>query len=373
MTLESLRRDIDRIDARILSLLDERLEKGLLTRRHKSGSLDSGREAEVLGRVSARSRCLADEAFTTGLYRRIMDESKAIQDRRLSLIGFQGMHGAYGEAAARAWAPEAATMPFGEFSQVFDAVLAGDVDYGIVPVENTLGGVVGQVNSILVTTELRVAGAVDMAVSHCLLAPPGADHRELRTVYSHGQALSQCRRFIERNGLEGVDWFDTAGAARMIAEERPKGAAAIASRFAAELYGLEIIKDGIQDSPNNRTRFFVLAKEARQATNGSVDGDDGKAGDHGRAGDHGKAGDKCSAVFFADDKAGALFAVLEVFAEAGINLTRIESVPTEPGDYAIFIDFAGSDRDEAVIKALDRAGGLSRGFRLLGCYAERRL
>jgi len=365
MNLESLRRDIDRIDARILSLLDERLEKGLLTRRHKSGALDAGREAEVLERVAARSRCLAGEGFTAALYRRIMDESKAIQDRGLALIGFQGMHGAYGEAAARAWSPEAATMPFGEFAQVFDAVLAGDVDYGIVPVENTLGGVVGQVNSILVTTELRVAGAVDMAVSHCLLAAPGTDHRELRSAYSHGQALAQCRRFIERNGLEGVDWFDTAGAARMIAEERPKGAAAIASRFAAELYGLEIIKDGIQDSPNNRTRFFVLARADRLRDRVAPAGS--------AAGDACPAGDKCSAVFFADDKAGALFAVLEVFAEAGINLTRIESVPTEPGDYAIFIDFAGSDRDEAVIKALDRAGGLSRGFRLLGCYAERRL
>lgn len=361
MNLESLRRDIDRIDARILSLLDERLEKGLLTRRHKSGALDPSREAEILGRVAARSRCLAGEEFNTSLYRRIMDESKAIQDRGLALIGFQGMHGAYGEAAARAWAPEAATMPFQEFGQVFDAVIAGDVDYGIVPVENTLGGVVGQVNSILVTTELRVAGAVDMAVSHCLLAPPGADHRELRSVYSHGQALAQCRRFIERNGLDGVEWFDTAGAARMISEERPKGAAAIASRFAAELYGLEIIKDGIQDSPNNRTRFFVLAKGSRPSgsAGASVAGI--------------PAGDKCSAVFFADDKAGALFAVLEVFAEAGINLTRIESVPTEPGDYAIFIDFAGSDRDEAVARAVERAGGLARGFRLLGCYAERRL
>jgi len=350
MTLESLRQDIDRIDARILALLDERLEKGLLTRRHKTGTLDSGREAEVLGSVASRSKCLARPEFTQDLYRRIMAESKAVQDKGLRMIGFQGMHGAYSDAAARAWDASAATMPFQEFSQVFDAVLSGDIDCGVVPVENTLGGIVGQVNSILVTTELHVVGAIDMPVEHCLLAAPGTDHREIRSAYSHGQALAQCRRFLERNRLDAVDWFDTAGAARMIAEQRPKGGAAIASRFAAELYGLEVIKEGIQDAATNRTRFFVVSKGAAA-----------------------QAGNKCSAVFFTDDKAGSLFGVLEVFAQAGINLTRIESVPNEPGDYALFIDFEGSDQDARVAEAIASARTRVRDFRLLGCYAERKL
>ncbi len=350
MTLAGLRQDIDRIDARILALLDERLEKGLLTRRYKTGTLDSGREAEVLGGIAGRSKCLARPEFTQDLYRRIMAESKAVQDRSLRLMGFQGMHGAYSDAAARAWDPAAATVSFQEFSHVFDAVLSGDIDCGVVPVENTLGGIVGQVNSILVTTELRVIGAIDMPIEHSLLAAPGTDHREIRSVYSHGQALTQCRRFLERNRLEAVDWFDTAGAARMIAEQRPKGGAAIASRFAAELYGLEVIKEGIQDAATNRTRFFVVSKGAAAP-----------------------AGNKCSAVFFTDDKAGSLFGVLEVFAQAGINLTRIESVPNEPGDYAIFIDFEGSDQDIRVSKAVALARTRARDFRPLGCYAERKL
>ncbi|OHD27296.1 MAG: hypothetical protein A2Y38_23980 [Spirochaetes bacterium GWB1_59_5] len=279
-----------------------------------------------------------------------MAESKTAQDRDLKLVGFQGMHGAYSDAAAREWNHEAATIPFQEFSQVFDAVLAGDLDYGVVPVENTLGGIVGQVNSILVTTELRVVAAIDMPIHHCLLAAPGTDHRDIRTAYSHGQALSQCRRFLERNKLDGVVWFDTAGAARMVSEDRPKGAAAIASRFAAELYGLDIIKEGIQDSAANRTRFFVLSKGA-----------------------NGVGGNKCSAVFFTNDKAGALFSVLEVFAKAGINLTRIESVPDEPGDYAIFIDFDGSDQDPRIAGAIEAARAQVRDFRMLGCYDERKL
>ncbi|PKL23723.1 MAG: bifunctional chorismate mutase/prephenate dehydratase [Spirochaetae bacterium HGW-Spirochaetae-3] len=350
MTLEGLRQDIDIIDTRIMALLDERLERGLLTRRHKTGTRDPAREAEVLDRVARRTRCLAGREFTESLYQRIIAESRTMQERELRLVGFQGMHGAYSEAAARAWDTEAATIPFKEFSQVFDAVVSGDLDFGVVPVENTLGGIVGQVNSILVTTELRVVAAIDMPIDHCLLAAPGSDHRDIRTAYSHRQALSQCRRFLDRNKLDGIDWFDTAGAARMIAEDRPKGAAAIASRFAAELYGLEIIKEGVQDSSANRTRFFVLAKGAAAT-----------------------GGNKCSAVFFTDDKAGALFGVLEVFAKAGINLTRIESVPDEPGDYAIFIDFDGSDRDARVAEAIEAARGLVRDFRLLGCYDERKL
>ncbi|MCK7480256.1 MAG: hypothetical protein M0C28_25570 [Candidatus Moduliflexus flocculans] len=135
-----------------------------------------------------------------------------------------------------------------------------------------------------------------MPVAHCLLAAPGQDHREIRTAYSHPQALAQCRRFLERNKLDAVEHFDTAGAARMIAEDRPKGAAAIASRFAAELYGLEIIKEGIQDAaeqPHPVLRAF--AREAPAAE-----------------------GNKCSAVFFTETTRPAPSSgVLEVFARAG--------------------------------------------------------
>lgn len=350
MTLEGLRQDIDRIDSRILALLDERFEKGLLTRKHKTATLDGSREAEILDRAARRSKCLSTPDFARELFSRLMAESKAIQDKGLTLVGFQGMHGAYSEAAAKAWKPDAATMPFQEFSQVFDAVLSGELDFGVVPVENTLGGIVGQVNSILVTTELRIVAAIDMPISHCLLVAPGQDHREIRTAYSHPQALAQCRRFLGRNKIDGIEFFDTAGAARMISEDRLKGAAAIASRFAAELYGLDIIKEGIQDAQANRTRFFVLSK-----TNGH------------------SGGNKISIVFFANDKAGSLFSVLEIFAKADINLTRIESVPNEPGDYAIFMDLEGSESDPRVAQAIDKAKSVMPGFRVLGCYDERRL
>ncbi len=244
----------------------------------------------------------------------------------------------------------AAAMPCREFSDVFDNVRDGFFDFGIVPVENSLGGIVGPVNSILINTDLKIVAAIDMPISHCLLAVPGTDHREIRSAYSHSQALAQCRNFLARNKLEPRTYYDTAGAARMIAQERPRDTAAIANRFAAEIYDLEIIKDEIQDSANNRTRFLIIAKE------------DGHAG-----------GNKCSAVFSTNDKAGALFRTLEIFARAGINLTRIESVPDKPGDYAIFLDFDGSATDPAVAGAITEAGGETRDFRLLGCYVERKI
>lgn len=350
MTLKDLRDDIDRIDARILSLLDERMEKALLSRSLKPDTSDPEREKAVLERIARSSRCLAEPGFTGELWKRIMAEAKAIQERRPKTVGFQGEHGANSEVAARAWDGSAAAMPCRDFSDVFDSVRDGHFDFGIVPVENSLGGIVGPVNSILIDTDLKIVAAIDMPVSHCLLAVPGTDHREIRSAYSHSQALAQCRSFLARNKLEPRPYYDTAGAARMIAQERPRDAAAIANRFAAEIYDLEIIKDEIQDAENNRTRFLILARSG------------------GREG-----GNKCSAVFSTEDKAGALFKTLEIFARAGINLTRIESVPNKPGDYAIFLDFDGSAQDERVSLAIAEAGGIARDFRLLGCYVERRI
>jgi prephenate dehydratase/chorismate mutase/prephenate dehydratase len=359
MTLEDLRTDIDRIDERLLSLLEERMEKALLTRSFKeSGPRDESREAAVLERARRPVRRLLSPDLAAGIYTSLMAESRALQSGDLATIGFQGEHGAYSEVAAIAWDRELASIPCREFVDVFDAVRDGHIDYGIVPVENTLGGLIGPVNAILVYADLRIVAAVDLPVAHCLLALPGTDHREIRQVYSHTQALAQCRGFLARNRLEPVPHFDTAGAAKMIALDRPRASAALASRLAGELYGLEVIKEGVQDAEVNRTRFFVLARKDEK--NGLHSGSDIKH-------------KKCSAVFNAEDKAGGLFGVLELYARAGINLTRIESVPDKPGDYAIFIDFEGDEKDGGVAACIDEAKKLARGFRILGCYNETRL
>jgi prephenate dehydratase len=134
----------------------------------------------------------------------------------------------------------------------------------------------------------------------------------------------------------------------MLAEDMPKGAAAIANKLCAKLYNLEIVKENIEDLDKNMTRFFVLSKEG-----------------------NGNEGDKNSIIFSTTHKAGTLFRVLEVFAKQDINLTRIESIPSDPGDYAFFLDFIGSDKEEKVQKALTQAKEVAANFKVLGCYKER--
>lgn len=352
MTLAEIRRRIDRIDNSVSSLLGERMELAALVKGLKPSIEDSGRETAILDAMRKSARGLLDADFIVTLYKAIMTESKRVQALNVPTMGFQGVHGANSEAAARAWMPDCAPIPCPEFEDVFTLVSEGLVDYGILPVENTSGGIVGPVNELLIRTDLRIVGAVDMRISHCLLALPGVDYRDVHTVFSHPQALLQCRDFISRNKLEPRPFPDTAGAARMLAETRPVAAAALASPLAAELYGLDIIKENVQDLDDNRTRFVVLSRDSGEP---STDGD------------------KCTAVFMAEHKAGSLFRILEVFAREGINLTRIESVPERPGEYAMFLDFLGSDRDPKVGKALQEARALNPSLRILGCYSERRI
>jgi prephenate dehydratase/chorismate mutase/prephenate dehydratase len=350
MTVEEIRKNIDRLDARILKLLNDRMEQALMVRKLKQKIEDPERERQVLERIRGSATELIHPEFIERIYRDIILESKTLQQKNRELIAFQGEHGAYSEVAARAWDPQLVPIPCPEFADLFEGVEGGLFDYGLVPVENTLGGMVGPVNDLLIATELQVTGAVELPVRHCLLAPPETDHREIRRVYSHPQALAQCRHFLARNNLEPVRFHDTAGAARMVADKRPAGAAAIGSAICAKLYDLEIIKEGIEDHERNLTRFLILSREEAR-----------------------EEGDKCSVIFSTAHKAGTLFRVLEVFARQGLNLTRIESVPEEPGTYAFFLDFMGSTRDPQVREVLEEIKGLTTRFKLLGCYLEKRV
>jgi prephenate dehydratase/chorismate mutase/prephenate dehydratase len=350
MSLDTIRKNIDRIDSKILNLLGYRMEQALMAKKFKSQIEDIKREKQLLETIKRNSTGLINGAFLEKIYNEILKESKRLQKKDFKLIAFQGEHGAYGEIASQKWDSDLVPMPCPGFADVFQGVKTRFYEYGIVPVENTLGGVVGEVNELLINTNLYVVGAIEIPIHHCLMVLPGSDHREIRFVYSHAQALSQCRHFLARNKLEPVPYNDTAGAAKMLAEEKPEMSAAIASKLAAGLYHLEIIKADIEDLERNMTRFLVISREEAKQT-----------------------GNKCSVVFSTEHKAGTLFNVLEVFAKEHINLTRIESIPDEPGKYAFFLDFVGSNSDEKVLEAIERVQGMTTGFRLLGCYKERKI
>ncbi|RLB32756.1 MAG: bifunctional chorismate mutase/prephenate dehydratase [Deltaproteobacteria bacterium] len=349
MNLEQIRKDIDQIDSMILKILTRRMELVLVAGKLKSRIEDREREREVLETIKEKSTRPIDAGFIEKIYAEIIKESKNLQGKNYKLVAFQGEHGAFGEVASRVWNSELIPVPCPEFRQVLEGVESKLYDYGIVPVENSLGGSVEQVNRLLINTELSVVGAVELPIHLCLLAPPGTDYREIRKVYSHPQALAQSRNFLLRNKLEPVEYSDTAGAAKMLAEERLKRSAAIASKLCAQLYNLEIIKENIEDLDRNLTRFLLLSRE--------------KSGEQGK---------KCSIIFSTEHKAGTLFRVLEVFASESINLTRIESIPNEPGNYAFFLDFEGSDRDLKVVQALEKIAERTTDLKMLGCYTERK-
>jgi prephenate dehydratase/chorismate mutase/prephenate dehydratase len=348
MDLNEIRSTIDRIDSKILKLLNDRMEQALLAKRFKSSIEDLEREKAVIEKIKNSPNPLLEPGLKENIYKLVISWSKELQAMDCKIIGFQGEHGAYSEDAARKWDKDLLAIPCTTFNEVFEGVNSSLFDFGIVPVENTLGGVVGPVNELIANTEVFTVGAVDMQVSHNLLALPGTDYREIKEVYSHTQALSQCRGFLARNKLTSVPFYDTAGAAKMLAEAKPRGTACIAGKLAAELYTLEIIKENIQDFSSNRTRFLVLAKEKSE-----------------------NEGTKCSATFSAQHKPGALFNVLRVFADAGINLTRMESIPIEPGNYSFLIDFEGNDRAPIIKDALNRVMEVTTNFKLLGCYIEK--
>ena len=347
MKLNEISSKINKIDRELLVLLQERMGLALRSKKFMETGDESQYEENVLERVNRMNLDLVKSSFSRQLLKTIIDESKRLQDEDRRLVAFQGEHGAYGEVASRKLVPAGAYIPCLEFIDVFRGVEDGQFDLGVVPVENSLEGAVTQVNDLLTTTDLKVIGEIKVVVRHCLLATEATDYREIRVVYSHPQALAQCRDFLMRNKLEPRPYYDTAGAAKMLARENPKASAAVASALCGELYDLEIIKEGIEDGPSNSTRFLLLAREACTENR-----------------------NKTSIIFAVAHEAGQLYNVLQLFAEARINLTRISSMPlrSDPSNYSFFLDFEGSEDDEKVREVLDRMGKMTISLKNLGSY-----
>jgi prephenate dehydratase/chorismate mutase len=347
MKIEEINKKIDKLDRELLVLLQERMGLALRSSKFKAAIADPENKEGILSQAERLNLDLIERPFTRKLLETIIQETKRLQEEDRKLVAFQGEHGAFGEVAARRLVPAGAYIPCMEFVDVFRGVEEGYLDIGVVPVENSLEGAVTQVNDLLTTTDLKVIGEVKVAVRHCMLVVQNTDYREIRLVYSHPQALAQCRNFLMRNNLEPRPYYDTAGAAKMLARENPKAAAAIASSLCADLYDLEIIKEGIEDGESNQTRFLLLSREA--SANG---------------------GNKTSIVFAVPHEAGKLYDVLRLFSDAKLNLSRIASMPlrSDPNNYSFFLDFEASDQDEKAAAVLDEMKDLTIWMKFLGCY-----
>ena len=353
MNLDDLRREIDETDARIVKLIAERLriaeEIGKSKREQGNQIEDREREQVVLNNIKAlaRKENISPEDIED-IYQQIVRISKS---RQGLTVAFQGEAGAYSEEATfRFFGSSILARPCESLEDVFQVVEQGEAQFAVVPVENSLEGSISRAYDLLLDSDLRVCGEVELRVSHCLIASPETRLDSIKKVYSHPQALGQCRSFLRHLGCEVVPTHDTAGSVRIIKEQGITDSAAIASARAAEIYGMKILAREIEDNTNNFTRFFVLSKQ-----------DSPPSGN-----------DKTSIVFSVRHKPGALYQALNEFAVRNINLTKIESRPTrqKPWEYYFYLDFQGHREDKVAQEVLEKLAETSIFVKVLGSYPK---
>lgn len=269
-----------------------------------------------------------------------------------NLIAFQGIAGAHSDMACRRAYPYMDTLSCANFEDIFEAVSSGKAKYGLIPVENSQAGRVAEIHNILPKTDLHIVGEYFHDVENQLLAPKGATLETIKTVTSHPQALMQCRNNLLKLGLTPIPYADTARAAHMVGESKDPTKAAIGSRLAAELYGLQVLQPNMNDAERNVTIFLTFAKEPIDP----------------------KPNEKhvlTSLLFTARNIPAALYKALGGFATNGVNMLKLESyLPALGGEGTaqFFITFEGNPRDPHVQRALEELGFFSRKVRVLGVY-----
>jgi prephenate dehydratase len=283
--------------------------------------------------------------------------------RRMTVAAFQGEPGAYSEQAAfDFFGPHVQPLPRPSFDDVFDDVASAKCDFGVVPVENSLGGSIHRNYDLLMRHNLHIVGEVIVRIRWYLYALPGVQLGDITRVMSHWQALAQTEHTLSRllPQAEREQVYDTAGSVKMLAEERRSDTAAIAGKRASELYSLPILLEGIEDDPTNYTRFLVLSRDPTLSPLPFGGG----------AGGGVEANYKTSIVFATRNEPGSLFKSLAAFALRGVDLTKIESRPLQgsPWEYLFYLDFGGHADDTNCRRALDHLSEFATVLRVLGSY-----
>ena len=377
--LEQYRREIDRIDGELVKLFLERMDVtgkvGVYKQRQGIPVLDAGRERQVIDAKTALTDDPARKADVAALYESIMAISRrqqralvregaedpgyaayaaALAARREPVanprVVYQGEPGCYSEeAAVNFFGRSVDSRGLAWFPDVFAALERGEADYAVLPVENSSTGSIRQVYDLLAQYNYYVVGECQVKVEHCLMALPGVELADIRTVYSHEQGLMQCEKYLDdHRDWKRVPALDTAGSAKQVAHTGDRTAAAICSRRAAEIYGLHILAEGINYNSMNHTRFVVVSPvmELRPERN------------------------KISAVFRLPHQSGSLHSILTVFAVQGLNLLKIESrpIPGRGWEYLFFLDFTGDLAAPEMDGVLHELSQLSAQFRILGNF-----
>jgi chorismate mutase/prephenate dehydratase len=348
MSLDEHRKAIDALDREILERLNARARHAQAIGELKGGALAyrPERETQVLQGLHAENAGPLRNEHVTGIFREVMSACRALeQPLRVAYLGPAGTFSHAAVAKQFGTFVDAVASP--TFDDVFRAVESGQADYGVVPVENSTEGAVGRTMDLMVDTELTVCGEVKLRVNQNLLSNAGGLDKVTR-VYSHGQSLAQCVKWLAQHlpGIPRIAVASNAEAARLAAAEA--GAAAIAGDNAGAIYGLATLAPHIEDEPNNTTRFWVLGRQ--------------HVGRSGR--------DETSLVMSCPNKPGAVHQLLAPFATHGVSMSRFESRPARTGrwEYLFFVDLVGHRDDPPVKAALDELATLAPFLKLLGSF-----
>ena len=271
-------------------------------------------------------------------------------DKEKMKIAYHGKDGAYGQQAVFEYFGEVDAVSCPSFDAAFEAVAAGVCESAMIPIENSLAGSIHQNYDLLLRHQLHIVGEYVLRVRHCLIALPGVKKSEIKRVISHPQALAQCAAYLRRLNVQADAAADTAGSVLLVKSAGERTTAAIASRRAAQIYGMEIIEEDIEDDPRNFTRFLAIASQPVTPSGDT----------------------KTSIVFTLPNRPGSLYEAMGAFARRGIDVLKIESRPLagKPWEYLFYLDFAGAAVDSNVQAAVKELGALAPMLRLLGSYAR---
>lgn len=371
--LEGYRKRIDEIDSEITRLFEERMDVVLKVAEYKRKNnleiFHKGREEVVIKKNIDRLKNKDYEREIEKFYNSLMEVSRELQGRKLNrekenldikefkineedIIGFQGVLGSFSEEALIDYFGEnTKSKSYETFEDVFKGIDKGEIKYGILPVENSCTGGISEVHDLLIKYDFHIVGEESIKISHNLLGVKGSSLKDIKEVYSHAQGFSQSSDFLkEHKDLLLIQFKNTAISAKKVMDSKDKTLSAIASKRAADIYNLDILKEEINNIDSNKTRFIIVAKELLKS----------------------KDSNKVSVVFSLEDKPGTLYKLLKYFSENNINMSRIESRPTknEAWKYYLYIDFEGGLYNFGVLKAIDLIKLNSQYFKLLGWYKK---
>lgn len=374
MDLLKLREQLDEIDEQIVSLYEKRMEvcKDVAQYKIETGKkvFDKAREEEKIQKVKSLTHNEFNSHGVEELFEQIMSMSRKLQYQLLAERGslnklpfikvdtletdharvvFQGAEGAYSQAAMhRYFGDSVDSFHVDTFRDAMIAIDEGSADFAVLPIENSTAGIVSEIYDLLVEFENYIVGEQIIKIEHCLMGVPGAQLSDIKTVYSHPQSLMQSARYLNAHSWQQISMQNNAFAARKVSEEGDISQAAIASELAAQLYHLEVLEKGVNQSSTNSTRFIIVTNQKIFLENAK----------------------KVSICFEVPHESGSLYHMLSHFIYNNLNMNRIESRPIEDRnwEYRFFIDFEGNLADSAVKNALRGLRDEARNMKILGNY-----